>query len=222
MPVDFGSFGANRRTTTRGEPFAPVCSTFDDQMRRDDVAAVREHRVERRHLERGHEQVLLPDRELDRVARVPRAVPVRLERLPAPVGRGQEPELLAADVEAGGRAEAERARPLLHAHPALRAALVEAVPDLVEVGVAGLRERLGESHRAVGVRVPVDELLLVEPVVRDGRALERVVRADDVLLHRRERGDGLPRRAGRVEARGGAVQARRVREARCFGDRAAA
>ena len=67
-----------------------------------------------------------------------------------------------------GGAEAEAARPLLHAHAAVRSALVEAVADLVEVRVARLGERLGKRHRAVDERIPVPEALPVEAVVGDG------------------------------------------------------
>ena len=49
------------------------CGGLDvrDDVRRDELAAVRDHRVEARHLQRRHLQVLLADRELDRVARLP-------------------------------------------------------------------------------------------------------------------------------------------------------
>ena len=63
----------------------------EEQVRRHELAAVRDQRVEARHLQRRDEQVLLSDRELDRVARLPELVDLRLERLLPPLGRRQQP-----------------------------------------------------------------------------------------------------------------------------------
>ena len=65
-------------------PLAPGCLAAANDVRRHELAAVRDHRVEARHLQRRHGHVLLADRELDRVARVPGPVPVALERLLPP------------------------------------------------------------------------------------------------------------------------------------------
>ena len=95
-----------------------------------------------------------------------------------------------------------------------RAALVEAVADVVEVRVARGRERLGQVHRAVDVRIPVLEDVLVRPYIGRARALDRGVRREEVLLHRGERRDRLPGRARRVGDLGDAVQTREVRPLR--------
>ena len=77
-----------------------------DEMRRDELAAVREERVEARHLQRRGEHVLLADRELDRVTRLPEPVDLPVvgvgllgERLPLPVDGRQETRGRGADVE---------------------------------------------------------------------------------------------------------------------------
>ena len=130
---------------------------------------------------------------------------------PLPGDRRQEARILAAEVEPALDAEAELARPLLQRLAALRRQLVEAVADLVEVRVARGRERRRERHRLVHVGVPVLEDLLVAAVRPRRRALDRLVGREQALLDRRERGDGLERRAGRIAARDRAVQGRRVR-----------
>mgnify|MGYP003300395571 CR=1 FL=1 len=53
----------------------------EQQVWGDELAAVRDHRVEARHLQRRHEQVLLADRELDRVARLPEPVDLEAARI---------------------------------------------------------------------------------------------------------------------------------------------
>src|SRR5207237_7408350 len=111
---------------------------------RRDLAAVRDQRVEARQLERGHEQVLLADRELDGVARLPEPVdlPVagiallRVARVP-PRDRRQQAGRLRPEVDSGRAAEPEARGPLLERLLALGRQLPEVVPELVEVGVAG-------------------------------------------------------------------------------------
>ena len=93
-------------------------------------------------------------------------------------------------------AEAERPHPALERLAAPRGQVVEAVADLVEVGVAGGGERSRQCHRLVHERVPVVEALPVVPVDGVRRALDRLVRREEVLLHRRERRHRFPRRAG--------------------------
>ena len=189
-----------------------------DEVRRHEPAPVLEQRIETRHLQRRHQQVLLADRELDRVARLPEpldlpclGVALLRVRLPLPADGRQQAGILAADVEAAGLAEAEVARPALQGLAAARRQVVKAVADLVEIGVAGGGERGRQRHRLVHERVPVVEDLLVAAEDRERRALDRLVGREQALLHRRERRHGLPRRAGRVAARGGAVDERVVR-----------
>ena len=196
---------------------ARLLDTRDD-VRGHELASVRDHRVEARHLQRRHSDVFLADRELNRVARVPRLVPVALERL-LPPGRRRHDGLprrgFVADIEPGGCPEAELPGPLLQPAPLCRAAFVEAVPDVVEVRVARCREGFRQVHRPVHVGIPVLEDLLVTAVRRRRGALDRRVRREEMLLHRRERGDGLPRRAGRVRDLGDAVEPREVRLLGC-------
>ena len=171
-------------------------------MRRDQLAAVCDQRVEARHLQRRHEQVLLADRELDRVARLPQLVDRRREvRLP-PFGSRQETLGFGADVDAGVLPEAESARPSLQRMAALRRQQVEVVAQLVEVRVARVRERGRQVHRLVHVGIPVLEHL-VRPVLGRrvaARARQQRVRRDQMFLHRRDRCDRLERRARRIPA----------------------
>ena len=118
-------------------------------------------------------------------------------------GVGRRPARVAADIEPRLLAEAELLRPGLHLRPVRPlplASLEVAVADVVEVGVAGLRERRRERHRHVRVRVPVLELLLVEPVGRGRRALEVLVRRQQSVRDRSQRCQRLERRAGRIDA----------------------
>jgi hypothetical protein len=141
------------------------------QVGRHEPAAVREQRVEARHLQRRRQQVALADRELDRVARLPELVDPpaarvgRLgEALLAPLPGRDEARLLGADVELRLRAEAEQARPLLERLAAVPGQLVEHVAQLVEIGVARVRHRRRQVHRLVDVGVPVVEDLIAAVV----------------------------------------------------------
>ena len=190
---------------------------LDRDPRRHELAAVRDQRVEARHLQRRDEQVLLPDRELDRVARASRrgrAGP-STSRTPACATRAwAEPGRLAAELDPGRLAEPEAARPVLERVAALRRQLVEPTADLVEVRVARRLERLRQRHpdvergRPVVERV-VDAVLALVDVRR--RARHCRVRREEVLLHRRERRHRLPRRARRVDAGERPVEGRVVR-----------
>ena len=104
-----------------------------DDVRRDEPAAVRDQRVEARHLERRDGDVLLADRELDRVARLPEPVDppaarvglLRVRRL-APLGRRQRARVASGPMSTPvERAEAEPARPLLERVAALGRQVVE-------------------------------------------------------------------------------------------------
>src|SRR3954470_11796401 len=89
----------------------------EQDVRLYELATVCDRRVEARHLERGHGEVSLPDRELDRVARLPQTVdlPVRvpLRRVvrALPVDRRQKATRLRADLDRRLLAEPEGARP---------------------------------------------------------------------------------------------------------------
>ena len=80
-------------------------------VRRHELAAVREQRVEARHLHRRHGEVALADRELDRVARLPELVDRRLEVLHAPADRRHEAGRLRAEVGAGRASRSRRCAP---------------------------------------------------------------------------------------------------------------
>ena len=82
-----------------------------DDMRIDKLAAVGDQRVEPRHLERGHCEVALPNRELDRVAGRPLLVPRTLEVPLVPRRRRHEARAFRADVDPGLTAETHPARP---------------------------------------------------------------------------------------------------------------
>ena len=170
-------------------------------MRRHELAAVRDQRVEARHLQGRHGQVALADCELHRVAGLPDPVDVAATRRAAevhaaPLRRRHEPPGFGGDVDPRVVAEPEPRCPQLQRMPAARRQCVEVVPHLVEVGVARLCDRGRELDPVHDVRVPVVERLTGDGVRR--RAEQRRVRRDDVLLQRRERGHGLPRGARRI------------------------
>src|SRR4051812_45968089 len=86
-------------------------------VRGHELAAVRDQRVEARHLQRRDEDLPLADRHLDRVAGLPRAVDLAellaAVLLSAPLGRRDQARHLGADVDAGPLAEPEPVRPAL-------------------------------------------------------------------------------------------------------------
>src|SRR5579871_628681 len=98
----------------------------EEDVRLHELAAVRDRRVEARHLQRRHREVSLADRELDRVARLPEAVDlpaarIRLARVAVvlPPDRRQKAACLRPDLDRRLPPEAELARP-----PLLRLAAV--------------------------------------------------------------------------------------------------
>ncbi len=148
-----------------------------------------------RDLERGHQQLALPDGHVHGVPGLPRAL------APRAGGRERhEPESLAAQVDAGRRAQAEGLRVPGHRV----AADLEA--GLVEVDVARLGDGGAQVHVAVPARLPVLERpvtqaelpVAVDPVHRGERALLEPGRGHDDLEHR----------AGRVLPLQGAVHER--------------
>ena len=189
-------------------------------VRSHELAAVRDEREETRHLQRRDGDVLLADRQLDRVTRLPELVDlVRVRRL-APLGGRQDPLRLGPDVHARQRADAEAAGPRLERMAALRGQVVEHRAEAVEVRVAGGSDRLRHPHRPVDVEIPV-----VEHLVGAGDALHPVracarqqrVLVDQMLLQSGECRDRLERRARRIDGRGSAVQAGVVLAARRLG-----
>ena len=171
-------------------------------VRRHELAAVGDHRVEARHLERRHRDVLLADRELDRVARVPGLVPVAREGPLAPGGRRHEARLLARR----RRSPPARRSPNVRAHSCMRVRALVA-----RRGRSGSRRR--RSTCRTTSRAPRSSVIawltygsqftktcLSRPYVADGVHGSRLVRLEQVLLHGRERDDRLPRRARRVDA----------------------
>ena len=90
------------------------------EVRGDEPAAVRDHRVEAGELERRHEQVLLADGELHGVAGLPELVHGVVERPLAPLGRRQQAGRLGADLDPGRLAEPEARGPFLERVPSLR------------------------------------------------------------------------------------------------------
>ena len=132
----------------------------------------------------------------------------------APLGRRQQARLPPGRRRSRSPAEAEPARPALERVAAVGGQRVEAVAEVVEVRVAGVRERRRQRHRLVDVRVPVLEDLRR----RDGPPAAVYVPCTGAsgtarsmpLLHRRQRGHRLERRAGRIEALDRAVERRVV------------
>ena len=197
----------------RGGVVRPELLDRRDDVRRDELAAVRDRGVEARHLQRRDGDVLLADRELDQSPGFQARSIAVLKCCLRQAGRRDQAGRVAADVEARNGAEAELLRPALHLRPVravVLAPLEVAVADVVEVRVARLRERGRERHRLVRVRVPVLERMLVEPVVRDRRALDVLVRREQAVRDRGERGQRLEGRARRILAGDRAVEARVV------------
>ena len=75
-PLGVGCWVARSRSTCGGPPRSLGGSTSSARCGVTSVAAVGDHRVEARHLQRRHEQVALADRELHLVAGLPDAVDV--------------------------------------------------------------------------------------------------------------------------------------------------
>ena len=90
-----------RRERLRRQHLAVRVLDIEEDVRRDELAAVRDQRVEARHLQRRDEQVALADRELNRVSRLPELVDRVAEVLLPPLGRRHEAGRLRTDVDAG-------------------------------------------------------------------------------------------------------------------------
>ena len=129
------------------------------------------------------------------------------------------PGHLGADVDLRRLAEPEAVGPALQRMAAVGGQVVEAVAELVEVRVARLRER---RRQVIHWSISGVQLWNVcrTPCSRASRAAART--ASRALLHRRERGHGLERRARRVRRVDRAVDARVVVASRPPSGRAAA
>src|SRR5688500_14817283 len=159
-------------------------------------AAVGHGRHHARDLHRRHEHLALTDRHVHGVAGLPRRRPASL----ADLGLGDEADLLAAEIETGGRAEAEGLR-VLRDH---RADDLE--PRLVEEDVAGMNHRAVHVDGAVAFLLPVEERPRAE--VELAGAVRPVGRRDGALLQAGGGHHDLEDRPRRVLALDRAVQQR--------------
>ncbi len=177
-------------------------------MRRDDVAVVGDRRVVDGHLQRRGQQVALADRQVDRVARLPKAVDAPSGRVGLPGEGPAQPSRcrhetggLAGNVDPGRVTVAQPPCPILELGAL---AQVEVVADLVEVGVGRLHDGLGQVDRTVAVGVPVVPHQTVVHVRSAGKEGGRG--AEHAGLQAGDRVDGLEGRAGRVLTRDRAVE----------------
>ena len=199
----------------RGRAAASALLDIFHEVRLDELAAVRKQRVEAGHLQRRDEEILLADRELDRVTRLPKAVdpPVARigfcgERAMPPLRRREQPGRLRPHVDAGLAAEAELRRPGLERMACARRRAVEVVAHPVEPCVARRADRGRQRHRLGDERVDV-----VERVPGDAEragAVEHGRRRDHVRLEGREGGHRLEGRTGRIQPVDRPVQRRIV------------
>ena len=183
-----------------------------DDVRRHELAAVRDHRVEARHLERRHRDVLLPDRELDRSRPGSTRGPSRSRSAACArqgSGRGRSAPRPGRSPWAG-RTRTSAPSPASASGPCRPGGRSRS-----PAGRSTCRTtRASASGSVIAWLTYGSQFLntcLSSPYVALGRALERLVGLEQVLLHRGEGGDRLPGRAGRVDAARGAVDARVVR-----------
>ena len=155
------------------------------EVRAHHVTAVGDRRHHHRGLERRDQERALTDRDRDRLAGEPHGAALAQ----APLAIGNEPRLLAGQIDAGQVAQPEPAR------PARDRIDREPRPQVVEVDVARLRDRAPHVDATVPALFPA-----AEPVVEDARraAARHRVGGIDALLERRDRGHDLEHRAGRI------------------------
>ena len=103
--------------------------------------------------------------------------------------------------------EAEAPRPLLQR---LAREGVQALAHRVEVDVRGLRQRARHVHRAERLLAGVARLLARGPDLDAAVVVDDVARLHHAAGHRRQRGDRLEGRAGRIGAADRAVEQRRA------------
>ena len=136
-----------------------------------------------RQLQGRHQQVALPDAEVDGVAGIPRLPPDRL--LPGSVGH--EPGVLVEAIDARFGSEAEGPR---HLRERAGSVLVERERDLVEDRVAGAHQPLGDGEEPpFSLPVPSGR---VDPVP-DRPAEDAVLGAEMPAFEPRGRGDDFER-----------------------------
>src|SRR5262249_47217618 len=112
---------------------------------------------------------------------------------------------LAADIEPGGRAEAELLRPGLKVEAAVSAlSCVEGLPQPIEPGVARLGQRLRQGKRSAYSSIEVAEDHAAD--AQGGGARRRRLLIYQAGCQRRLRNHRLEGRAGRIGALGGAVE----------------
>ena len=177
------------------------------QVRRHDLAAVLERAVGDGLLERRREQIALPDRHLDVVARLPQRVDRRVGAVDEGWVMGLPMRVRdnaadgAGNVDRRHGAVAELSDPFLEDVRPLLVAVVELIPKAIEERVARDLERLREADDRV-LGPPVEEFVVALVVRRleERRAGPRRAGPDDARHPRRDRGDRLERRAGRIRA----------------------
>src|SRR5438034_979383 len=172
LPVlgrDAGHLAVRQRGDAMQLPGARI-AVSRDHARPPDLAAHRDDAGIVRQLDRRDGKVPLADAEAHRLSREPHAVLRTRERLLLPLARGQDPGLLAADVDAGRLAKAERSHERGHAvDPDL-------VGEAVEVDIARARDGIVEIDRAV--------MLVVVFTVDEGAA-RQMERAGAVAVRQR-------------------------------------
>src|SRR5262249_55072864 len=143
--------------------------------------------------------------EVDRGALVPAPLLPRERRRAEPGWGGNGARALAADIEAGPRAEAELLRPSLKVEAAVGAlSCVEGLPQPVEPGVARLGQRLRQGKRSACSMIEVAEDHA--PDAHGGGTRKRCLLIDQAGCQRRLRHYRLEGRAGRIATLRGAVE----------------
>jgi len=173
-----------------------------DELGDEQIAAVGDGRHKAYHLQGGHQQIALADGDVDRVGASPGAAQV----LPHPGRAGHLPRRFRQVADAGRRAEAH---PQGVVGQQVGIADVHIRPGLVEVGVAGADQRLGQRQRAVTVGLPVIAGVVAGgSAVPDAGAHVTMIEGVDAAVGDGGHGDGLEGRAGRVGALRHAVDLR--------------
>ena len=175
-------------------------------LRHEHVPAVGDGRNQSDHLQRGRQQVTLPDRDIHGVG----ARPDTPQILPHPRRAGHLPGIFHQALDAGRRAEAQFQGIV---RQQVGVADVHVGPGLPEVGVTGAGQRLRQIQRAVTVGVHFQDPA-VAGVVPGRRAVPHpgahilvIQVVDAAVCHRRHR-DDLKDRTGRVGALGHPVDLR--------------
>ena len=174
-------------------------------------ATVGDEGVKARDLQRGHLEITLTNRLQHGVTRRPAIVDAIVTEAPLLVRVIRHvARRVAADVDPRLRTETEALGPegLRLEIARLRRRVVQALTELVKIRVAGCGEGLDHVHRLVDTRLEIAVDLAVDQHLR--RALDLAVRPDQPGGAGSERGDGLERRASRIEPVQRTVEERRV------------